>query len=256
MIVLGIDTATPGLSVALAGPDGVLASFEAGEGRRHTELLAPAIAEICRSAGLALADVEAIAVDVGPGLFTGLRVGLATAGALASALERPALGVISTDVLAEAYRSAGRHVVAVVDVRRSEVAWAAYGPLGAACPTGPALARPDELRQVLVGLAAEVGEVLVVGDGALRYRDILVPPSSSDAAAGEVGRVELEVAAPFPSARVLAQLARRRLLDGASTAGGIAPRYLRQADVRIGWASHDLPAGVTSHAATAGGART
>jgi tRNA threonylcarbamoyladenosine biosynthesis protein TsaB len=251
MIVLGIDTATPGLSVALAGPDGVLASFEAEEGRRHTELLAPAIAEICGSAGLGLADVEAIAVDVGPGLFTGLRVGLATAGALASALERPALGVISTDVLAEAYRSTGRHVVAVVDVRRSEVAWATYGPNGTACPAGPALARPDELRQVLVKLAAEVGEVLVVGDGALRYRDILAPPSS-DADGGGVGRVELELTAPFPSARVLAQLARRRLLDGASTAGGIAPQYLRQADVRIGWASHDLPAGVTSHAAVGG----
>jgi tRNA threonylcarbamoyladenosine biosynthesis protein TsaB len=254
MIVLGIDTATPGLSVALTGPAGVLASFEADEGRRHTELLAPAIEQVCRAAGLVLADVDAIAVDVGPGLFTGLRVGLATAGALGSALGRPALGVSSTDVLAEPHHRPGRQVVAVVDVRRSEVAWARYAPSGGPALSGPALARPDELHDVLAGLAADVGDLLVVGDGALRYCSDLAVPAPGEPPTAGAGRVSFDVSAPFPSASVLATMARRRLLGGASVAAGIAPVYLRPADVRIGWASHDLPAGVTSHTVPVGGA--
>jgi tRNA threonylcarbamoyladenosine biosynthesis protein TsaB len=247
VIVLGVDTATPRLSVALVGPDGVLASFEAPEGRRHTELLVPAIAEICAAAGLSLGRVDAIGVDVGPGLFTGLRVGLATAAALSSALVCPAVGVTSTDALAEPHHQPGRQVVAVVDARRSEVAWARYAAGGGEPVEGPALASPDDLAPVLAAMAAEIDNVLVVGDGALRYRDQLVLTEPVGGAAGPSARLELDVASPFPSASVVATMVRRRLLAGGSSAAGIAPLYLRAADVNIGWASHDLPAGVTSH---------
>lgn len=257
MIVLGIDTATPGLSVALVGDGGVVGSRSCDAGRRHTETLAPAIEELCRDTGIALAQVDALAVDVGPGLFTGLRVGLATAAALAHALARPVLGVTSTEILAEPSRAAGREVVAVVDVRRGEVAWAHWSADGVPADAGPAdagpadrerdgspqLATPEGLWDRLVEICAVApGPVTVVGDGALRYQ-------------GEIGNLDgvaLDIGSPYPSASVLATLARRRLLDGAPVAP-LAPVYLRPADVRIGWASHDLPAGVTTHEWSGGG---
>lgn len=241
MIVLGVDTATPGLSAALVGPTGVLASFAYDAGRRHTELLAPAIDDLCRAAGVELGAVDAFAVDIGPGLFTGLRVGLATVSALSSALGRPAVGLASTEILAEPQREAGRDVLAVVDVRRSEVAWAYYGQGGGPQGSTPALAAPEQLADTLAGIRRADRPLTVVGDGALRYRDVL--------AAGDSGDLVFDTASPYPSASVAATLARRRLLAGSVIPGPIAPLYLRQADVRIGWPTHDQPPGTANHTA-------
>lgn len=243
MIVLAIDTATPGLSVALLADRGVIGSWSQDAGRRHTETLAPAIEELCRDTRVALAEVDAIAVDVGPGLFTGLRVGLATAAALAHALARPALGVTSTEILAEPYRSARREVVTAVDVRRGEVAWAHYRG-GGEVDGPPQLATPEDLRERLIEIGgAAPGPVAVVGDGALRYREQIT--------AGAEG-VEVDIAAPYPSAEQLALIAHRRFAEG-EPASPVVPVYLRSADVRIGWASHDLPAGLTTHGGASGG---
>ena len=82
MLILGIDTATPQVSVAIGGHEGVLASTQASRGRRHAESLTPAIEFTCRQAQVALADIGVVAVDLGPGLFTGLRVGVAAAKAI------------------------------------------------------------------------------------------------------------------------------------------------------------------------------
>ena len=83
MLILGIETATEQVSVALGGHEGVIALFEVGRGRRHAEILAPAIDFICAQADIGLDELGLVAVDVGPGLFTGMRVGLSTAKALA-----------------------------------------------------------------------------------------------------------------------------------------------------------------------------
>jgi tRNA threonylcarbamoyladenosine biosynthesis protein TsaB len=79
-MLLAIDTATPQVGVALWGDEGPIGCLRAAEGRRHGELLAPAIGRLVSGSGRTMADLTAVAVDVGPGLFTGLRVGLATAG--------------------------------------------------------------------------------------------------------------------------------------------------------------------------------
>ena len=240
MIVLGIDTATPGLSAALVGPEGTIASFASEAGRRHTELLAPAIDDLCRTARIGLGELDAFAVDVGPGLFTGLRVGLATASALSFALGRPAVGLTSTEILAWPHCEAGHDALAVVDVRRSEVAWAYYpGVTGAAATaTSPALATPGALPEILDGFRRPDRRLVVVGDGARRYRTVLEEAGFADAVIDE---------SPYPSAAVAAAIARRRLLDGSLARASIGPLYLRQADVRIGWESHDLPPGTTTH---------
>jgi tRNA threonylcarbamoyladenosine biosynthesis protein TsaB len=216
MIVLAIDTATPHVSVALGGPDGIRGSFSAAAGRRHAETLAPAIALLRESTGIALSDIDRVAVDVGPGLFTGLRVGLATSAALATALERPAVAVSSVDLLAYPHLQGSRLVAAVVDARRAEVFWALYRP-GAGRVTEPAVDAPEDLAAALGALGEEV---LAVGDGASRYHDTL-------AAAGPI-----EVQSGYPQATDLVALAAASQTVGP---GDLRPLYLRQADVRIGW---------------------
>jgi tRNA threonylcarbamoyladenosine biosynthesis protein TsaB len=238
-VVLAIDTATPQVSVALAGPAGTLASIHVAGGRRHGELLAPAIAEVCRLAGTPLAAVAGVAVDVGPGLFTGLRVGVATAQALVSALGVPGLGLTSVEILAAAHGHQQRPVVAVVDARRSEVFWASFRP----GPTGPVQAAPAAVATA-EAVASAVGAMgqsaLVVGDGAVRYRGAFASLPGVEVAGAEDAH---------PSAAVAARLALPRLTggDGAGAgAGPIEPLYLRAPDVRVGWARRPDPAPAAS----------
>lgn len=217
MTVLAIATATPRVSVAIAGSGGMVGVIDLEQGRRHGETLAPAIEALTRLTGVRLADLERIAVDAGPGLFTGLRVGVATAKALGSALDIPIVPCSSLDILAHPHRQSGRPVAAVVDARRSEVFWARYEPGGdgMVAVSEPAVAGPEALIEAL---RAHPG-VLVTGDGARRY----------------LTGTGLEVAPPefdHPSARVLLELATSR---PELPAEKVTPTYLRDADVRIGW---------------------
>jgi len=214
-LLLAVETATPRCSVALGNGVGVLASSSVDRDRRHVEALVPAIAAACRSAGVPLADVEALAVDVGPGLFTGMRVGIATAQGFALALGLPVHPVCSLDALAHPLRHAARPVAAVVDARRGEVFRSLFRAgvelAGAACTTPAALA--EEL--------AALGPSLAVGDGAVRYRAELEPAGA-------------EVVAAMPSAETVLELA---LAARAAGELGLDPadleaRYLRLPDAR------------------------
>ena len=100
MLILGIETATEQVGVAIGGHEGVIATFEVAKGRRHAETLTPAIEFVCRQSDIELDEIGCIAVDVGPGLFTGMRVGLAAGKALAQALRVPMIGIPSLDLLA------------------------------------------------------------------------------------------------------------------------------------------------------------
>lgn len=221
--ILAITTSTPQVGVALGGSDGAMASLHVHQGRRHGELVAPAIESLTRLAGIGLDRVEAVAVDVGPGLFTGLRVGVATAKALASALGVPIVACSSLDVLAAPHANSGRAVAAVVDARRGEVFWALYR--GGMAVTEPAVASPADLAGALAAAAAGGGggpAVLATGDGASRYRDEL-------GAGVEVAGAGWD----HPNAAVLAGMAAGR---PPTPLGQLAPMYLRGADVRVGWA--------------------
>jgi len=244
MMLLAIESATDLVGAALLGPDGSVAERSHIGGRAHAELLAPAIEEVCAVSGCTLADVDALAVDVGPGLFTGLRVGVATAKALGQSLGLGIVGVTSLDILAAGARElagaerAGQ-VVAVVDARRREVFAAGYA-FGSdddgASTVDPADVRddrpeamaPDALAAWLETLVGD-GPVLVVGDGAVRYLELLGPiPGVDTSLAGEV---------TSPSPAVLVRLAARRLEAGVvpSSAVDLVPDYRRHADARINW---------------------
>ena len=126
MLILGIETATEQVSVAIGGHEGVLGVFEVTRGRRHAETLVPAIDFLCRQADIGVEEFGAIAVDVGPGLFTGMRVGIATAKAMSQALRIPMIGISSLDLLAFPLRHSDRLIASVIDARRGEVFYAFY----------------------------------------------------------------------------------------------------------------------------------
>jgi len=224
MLILGIETATEQVSVALGGHEGVIALFEVGRGRRHAEILAPAIDFVCAQADIGLDELGLIAVDVGPGLFTGMRVGLATGKALALALRIPMIGISSLDLLAFPCRHADRVVVPVIDARKGEVFYAMYRqvPGGVQQVVEP---RVGTVEDLIADLLARSQDVLCVGDGALRYREEIL-----DGFHCEIG------GDAHPSAAQLVQLAHARALrEDWVNARDIEPIYLRAPDAKINW---------------------
>lgn len=226
MIVLGIETATLQVGCAVGGVEGVLAQFHATRGRRHAETLAPAIQFVCRSAGIELREVSAIAVDIGPGLFTGLRVGIATGKAMAQALRVPMVGLSSLDLLAFPMKHSPRLVVPVVDARRGEVFTAFYRQVqgGLQRLSDYRLCRP---REVLDELVARGEECVVVGDGALRHAELFRRESGI-----ELGTVGVA----YPSAAALVELAHPRAIrEEFVQPWELSPLYLRKSDAEINW---------------------
>lgn len=228
MLILGLDTATDQVGVAIGGHEGVISCFEVLRPRRHAETLAPAIRFCCEQAGIGLDELGVIAVDVGPGLFTGMRVGLATGKALAQALRIPMIGISSLDLLAFPCRRTDRVVVPVIDARRGEVFYAMYRavPGGVQQVLEPTVGSIEDL----VGdLLARGQDALLVGNGAQRHR----------AGINDAIRVEIGDEA-YPSAGPLVALAHARALrEEWVSPGEIEPVYLRQPDAQINWQTRE-----------------
>jgi tRNA threonylcarbamoyladenosine biosynthesis protein TsaB len=225
VIILGVETATGQVGCAVGGVEGVLASFTSARGRRHAETLAPAIEFVCAQARVELRSVSAVAVDIGPGLFTGLRVGIATAKAIAQALRVPMIGLSSLDLLAFPVRHSHRLIVPVIDARRGEVFSALYRqvPGGLQRLTPYAVTTPAELTSELL---ARNEDQLLVGDGALRYAEVF-----------GTGQVELATAgAAYPSPSALVELAHPRAIrEEFVQPWELVPLYLRKSDAEINW---------------------
>jgi tRNA threonylcarbamoyladenosine biosynthesis protein TsaB len=179
MIVLGFDTATPATAVGLRLADGTtLRAYDqpaAGERPGHTTQSLTLASELLAQAGIGWGALERIAVGVGPGTFTGLRVGVATARGLAQSLGVAVVGVGSLRVLAQAalrepVSRTRRGVLAAIDARRGEAFAAAYDAHGELVP--PRALPPEELAAI-PGECGGDGDWLAVGDGALRFRGYL-----------------------------------------------------------------------------------
>ena len=207
MLILGITTSTAQVGCAIGGHEGVLGAIQSTRGRRHAETLTPAIEFLCRQTRVELGDIGAIAVDLGPGLFTGLRVGVAAAKALSHARRLPMIGVTSLDLLAFPLRHSPRRIVCALDAGRGEIFHAAYrqSPGGVQRVSPPEVASPADLASDLLALGEEV---LLAGDGALRYQSVFEP----------VRRVELaDRSEAYPLAGSLVQLAHARARCGRSS---------------------------------------
>jgi len=198
-VLLAFDTATTRVTVALHDGERVVASLDSDEGLRHGELLAPAIDRVLRDAEAVPQDVSSLAVGVGPGPFTGLRVGLVTARTMALALGVQVHGVCTLDILAAEAVDAGLDdFLVATDARRKEVYLASYA--GGQRDDDPRVVRPADV----------VTDRLVVGRGAS-----LFPAAFPNAAGPE-----------HPSAAVLCDVVAREryeLLDP-------EPLYLRRPD--------------------------
>jgi tRNA threonylcarbamoyladenosine biosynthesis protein TsaB len=199
VILLGFDTATAATVVGLALADGTLLQArddpQQGERPGHATRLLPLVDGLLVEAGLGWDQVERIAVGVGPGTFTGLRIGIATARALAQSLDVELVGVSSLDALPY---SAGEHVqgetsrveaasiLAVIDARRGEVFVAAYE--GEQQLLTPRAVSPDRVGELLEGISSDAGaeQWIALGNGAVLYRDaferagVSVPPDDSE----------------------------------------------------------------------------
>jgi tRNA threonylcarbamoyladenosine biosynthesis protein TsaB len=226
VLILGIDTATERVSVSIGGHEGVLGLFEVTRRRRHAETLVPAVEFLLRQADIEIEEISVVAVDVGPGLFTGMRVGLAAAKSFAQALRIPMIGISSLDLLAFPNRLTDRVVVPVIDARKGEVFWAMYRPVpgGVQKVAEPTVGPVDEL---IADLLARSQDVLCVGDGAHRYREEIL----------EGFHCEIGTDA-HPSAAPLVQLAHAQALrEEWVNPWEIEPVYLRAPDAQINWST-------------------
>ncbi len=230
MLILGLETATAQVGCAIGGHEGVLASTHSARAKRHAESLTPSIEFVVRQARVELSDIGCVAVDHGPGLFTGLRVGVASGKAIAQALRVPMIAVSSLDLLGLPVRFTNRLIGAVIDARRGEVFYAFYRqvPGGVQRLTEPAVATPDDLAAEIL---ARGRETLLVGDGALRYADRFATVPDVELADGDFSH---------PSARSLVQLAHARALrEEWVNPWEIEPLYLRRPDAEINWLTRD-----------------
>ena len=163
MIVLAIDTCLFACSVAVVDGERVLARRVEPMSRGHQERLAPLVQEAMVEAGLGFDQLERIGVTVGPGSFTGLRVGLAFAKGLAAALDIPAVGIGSLEALAAPERG---NVVAVLDAKRGQVYLQAFSG-------GAAVSAPDALPiETAAARVAEFAPDILIGTGAALLADV------------------------------------------------------------------------------------
>lgn len=201
MTLLALDTALGLCTAVVARAGGLLAHRSEPMARGHQERLAPLVAEVMAEAGVGFGDLDRIGVTLGPGSFTGVRVGLAYAKGLALALQRPLIGLSTLDALAQGRAGPG---AAVIDARRGQV-YIGLHPGGA-----PRALGLDEARTELVALSA----AYVVGPGAELFADL-------------DGLQVIEQAGPTPQA-LAAMVAEAPLPDGP-----LRPLYLRAPDAKL-----------------------
>ncbi|NUT69856.1 tRNA (adenosine(37)-N6)-threonylcarbamoyltransferase complex dimerization subunit type 1 TsaB [Pseudarthrobacter sp. C4D7] len=215
MLILAIDTSAVASAALVTddAPESVLASFATEDTRSHAEVLAPGIHAMLAEAGVTGQDVDALVVGVGPGPFTGLRSGIATARTLAYVWGKPLHGLVSLDAMAlevaESTAAVAEFLV-VTDARRKEVYWARYtlddGQL-------PALADGPH-----VSFASDLPDLPAFGAGAGLYADVL--------------QAHPDFTGEQPDALYLGKFALARLAAG-DTLLDSTPLYLRESDAQV-----------------------
>ena len=217
MRVLAVDTATPCGSLAVAGPGGVLAEVRLVAGGGHSGWVLPAAQAVLVGLGLEAGALDLFAVTIGPGSFTGLRVGLGTVQGLAVASGRPCVGLSTLDVMALSAAGSAGTIVALINAFRGEVYSGVYDSTG----TLRGERRVGPLARTLEGLPAGAA---FVGEVALASRDV-IRGSVPDAVFPDEGRF---------LAASLGLAALRLAAEGRTVApSALRPLYLRDAGIRV-----------------------
>ena len=174
--ILLIETSTSVLSVALSVDGTVVCERVCEEPRKQASLTAPLVKEVLDEAGLSARELDAVCVSSGPGSYTGLRVGVSTAKGVAFGAGIPLLSVGTLDILVSGVSGEGapQFIVPMIDARRMEVYTAVYSSEGERLtPVEAKVIGPDAFQEYL-----EQGEVLFVGDGALKCREVIPSPNA------------------------------------------------------------------------------
>jgi len=244
MKILGIDTSSEQVSVAVGDEENISASFQLASDRRHVESLIPAIELLLRNVGISIHELSAIAVDLGPGLFTGMRVGITTALTLSDIAELPLIGLDSLQVLAHGIERVALQelddaeiVVPILDARRNQVYWSMHRIDHA---SGGSL---EEIREPRVGEIEELVEDLldrsqrsvVLGTGAVKYTASLVEVPDLALLGERSGAHQFAFNPHLPHASTLVSLAAKKYAAGRIQGDPIAPIYLRAPDAEIQW---------------------
>lgn len=234
MLSVCISTSTDAVSVAIGDDTDVLASSTLRGGKRHAEALIPTINQLLITSGKSADEVGLIGVDIGPGLFTGMRVGIATASAMAQALDVKVAEICSLDVLARSVMSLAQRdelvIWSTLDARRGEVYYACYrigdraGEPVLERVTQPVVDTPAALAE---SIASRGQNCLCVGSGASTYKEAL---------AGNPLIQKIDGLPDVPEAAVMVAMAHATAVrDECVDYGSITPMYLRAPDAEINW---------------------
>jgi tRNA threonylcarbamoyladenosine biosynthesis protein TsaB len=220
-LLLALETACGGPAVVLLRGDEVLAEASGPPGSRGAEHLLPCIDRVLGEAGIPLADIEAFAVSIGPGSFTGLRVGVATLKGLAFGDDRPVAAVPTLQAVAFAAGDGTRAIVAVLDAQRDEFYVSGFDPSDAAgplvaCAPFEGVYRPEQLAPLLPEGCALAGPGAALCAEALGRAapPIVIGQVPLAAAVGRLGQIQV-AAGDFVSS------------------AGLVPRYLRRAEAEV-----------------------
>jgi len=225
MIVLGINTSTLEGSVALMGDEALICEHILNVEATHSERLLPSIDRLLQEGGLDLSRISGIAVTLGPGSFTGLRIGLACAKGLAMASSLPLVGVPTLESIARNLPFCRYPICPLLNARKGEVYWALYRFEGTKLTqvTTEAVSSPEAMTKA-------IGEATVfVGDGAVHYTRQIEEMLEGKA-------LFAPVSAATVRASVVAEMGMERLKRGErDDLAGLVPRYVRRSEAELKW---------------------
>ena len=218
-VVLALETATRRLSIALMGPSGCIAEVNDDSERIHSERLLPAVDSMFKEVGIGLQDLAGVALAIGPGSFTGLRIGLATVKGLTFGSSLPIVGVSTLSGLAAAIESERLPRGAILDAQRGEVyaGWSFPGPDRALLEIEGVYSRTELSDRI------PAKTQIAVGEGAEAFSERLAKEASIDLITNVVS-----------SARRIGKIGMDCLKAGRGvSANGLVPRYLRRAEAEV-----------------------
>jgi tRNA threonylcarbamoyladenosine biosynthesis protein TsaB len=225
MLILGIETATKTGGVAVISEQGVLAEYTLNIEVTHSERLMSTVDRVLSDTGVTLADIDAFAVSIGPGSFTGLRIGVSTVKGLAFTTGKPVAAVPSLRALAWNIPEASHPICPLFDARKNEVYAAIFRHVG-----GELVTVMPERVMTLRELADEMsGPMVFTGEGALLFRDRIRMLFEDRA-------LFAPLSAMAPSAASVAEIGLGMLGSGGATGpDGLVPLYIRRPEAEIAW---------------------
>lgn len=225
MKVLALETATKAGSIAIADEGVFIGEVRLDVSIAHAERVMDSIAWLLKSSHISIGEIDAFALSIGPGSFTGLRIGLSTIKGLAFSTKKPVVPVPTLDAMARRLPFSSYYICPMLDARKDEVYTALYRWEGNACVKiiPETAVEPGEFLRTLKGPA------VFMGDGAVKYKnvisgilktDALFPPSSFMS----------------PAASSIAEIALEKLRDGIEAGPvSLTPLYIRKAEAEIRW---------------------